>query len=175
MHRDAILTLPNALSLSRVAMAAWFVFAQGTTTRLILLVVAGATDFLDGWIARRRHQANRWGALLDPLTDRVFVFAALCSYLFRGEISTAQYFILLARDIATSVGFLVARGVSWLRPAEFQARWLGKAVTVLQLAALAAVLVAPAAVQPLIVAVAVGAVLAIVDYTLVLWRTRARA
>lgn len=175
MHRGAIFTLPNALSFSRVAMAVWFALTPGTTVRLTLLALAGATDFLDGWVARRTHQTNRWGALLDPLTDRIFVFTALCSYLFRGEISTTQYFILLARDLATSVGFLIARSVRWLRLAKFQARWLGKAVTVLQLIVLVAVLVAPAAVQPLVIAVGIGAILAVGDYTLVLWRSRVRA
>lgn len=175
MHRDAIFTLPNALSLSRVAMAIWFALTPVTVVRITLLALAGATDFLDGWVARRTHQANRWGALLDPLTDRIFVFTVLCSYLLRGEISTTQYFVLLARDLATSVGFLVARSVRWLRPAEFKARWLGKVVTALQLMVLVAVLVAPAAVPPLVIAVGISAILAVADYTLVLWRLRVRA
>ena len=93
--------------------------------------------------------------------------------LFSGALTTGQYFVLIARDLATAVGFLVARAVRWLQPVEFRARWLGKAVTALQLAALVAALVAPRWLAPILVAVGVTSIAAIVDYTLALWRARA--
>jgi cardiolipin synthase len=67
----------------------------------------------------------------------------------------------------------VARCIPWLRPVEFKARLLGKVVTVLQLATLAAVLVYPDAVPLLLAGVATASVLSIADYTLALWRARA--
>ena len=98
----------------------------------------------------------------------------MCVYLVRGQLTTGQYFTFLMRDIATAVGFLVARVVPWLKPVDFKARMPGKIVTVLQLAALLAVPLAPQYVGPLVVAIGVTAAIAIVDYTLALWRKRAR-
>lgn len=175
MDRGAIVTLPNALSLSRIALAGAFALAPGNLARVLLVIAASVTDFLDGFIARRRHEENRWGALLDPITDRVFVFTAICAYLFRGEITTGQYFVLLSRDLATAVGFLVARVVPSLRRVRFQARLMGKIVTVLQLAVLLAVLLVPRAVPALVFAVGVSAAAAVADYTLALWRGRGGA
>lgn len=167
-----VLTLPNIISLSRVGLAAVFAMVPDTAIRVALVALAAATDFLDGWIARRHALASRFGALIDPFADRVFVLAAITAFLFGGAISTAQYFMLIARDLATAVGFLVARSVSWLRTATFQARLSGKVVTVLQFIALMAVLVVPERAQILILAVAVYSVWAIIDYTMMLWSAR---
>ena len=64
--------------------------------------------------------------------------------------------------------------MSRLRPVEFKARWSGKVVTVLQLVLLLAVPVAPRFVPGIIVAIGITSAIAIVDYTLMLWRARAR-
>ena len=172
--RRALGSLPNLLSCSRLVLAAGFVAAGAMEARVGLIGVAAATDFLDGWLARRVRATSRWGALLDPIADRVFVLTVVATFLFTGELGTAAYFILIMRDLATAVGFLVARLVPWLRPVEFKARMLGKVVTVLQLATLAAVLVWADAVPVLLAAVALTSTLSIVDYTLALWRARRR-
>ena len=175
MHSaPALLTLPNLLSLSRLVLAGAFVGMPGNVERVALIVLASGTDFLDGWLARRSGMANRWGALLDPITDRAFVFTALCVYLFEGRLGTGQYFTFLSRDLATAIGFLVARAVSWLRGVRFEARFSGKVVTALHLATLLAVLVAPGSVRWLVMAIGITAAVSIVDYTLALWRARAR-
>lgn len=153
-------------------LAAAFVFARTDDQRVGLIGAAAATDFLDGWIARRMHGTSRWGALLDPIADRIFVLTVVGTYLHDGLLSTREYFILITRDLATAVGFIVARAIPWLRPVQFKARYLGKLVTVLQLAALAGVIVHPPAVPFLLAAVALASVLAIVDYTFTLWRER---
>jgi cardiolipin synthase (CMP-forming) len=168
----ALGSLPNLLSCSRLVLAAGFVAAGAVEARVGLIGVAAATDFLDGWVARRVRATSRWGALLDPIADRVFVLTVVGTFLFTGLLSTSAYFILLMRDVATAVGFVVARIVPRLRPVEFKARLLGKVVTVLQLLTLAAVLALPAAVTTLLAALALVSVLSIVDYTLALWRRR---
>ena len=173
MSRDRLMTLPNAVSMSRLLLAAGFVAMREPAARVALLIVASITDFLDGWLARRRRSVTRAGALIDPVADRLFVFTAVCTFLVEGAISWASYFILISRDIATGIGFLVARSVPWLRAVEFRARWLGKLVTVLQLVTLIAVIVAPGLVPPLVVAVGVTSAASIADYTLTLWRERA--
>ncbi|HUQ83243.1 MAG TPA: CDP-alcohol phosphatidyltransferase family protein [Gemmatimonadaceae bacterium] len=173
MSRERLMTLPNAVSMSRLVFAAAFVGLREPTVRLALVIVASVTDVLDGWIARRQHATTRSGALIDPIADRFFVFAALCAYLFEGAISTAAYVALLSRDIMTAIGFLVARSVPWLRSVEFRARWLGKVVTALQLLTLMAVLLTPAAVPWLVITVGAASAASIADYTLTLWRERA--
>ena len=169
----ALKALPNVLSFSRLVLAAGFVAMDGVGARVGLIGVAAATDFLDGWLARRVNAASRWGALIDPIADRFFVLTAVATMLFSGALTTSQYFVLIARDLATAVGFLVARAVRWLQPVEFRARWLGKAVTALQLGALVAALVAPRWLAPLLVGVGITSLAAIADYTLALWRARA--
>jgi phosphatidylglycerophosphate synthase len=174
MKRGSLLSLPNAISLSRIFLAAGFVATPEAGARVALISVASATDFLDGWLARRGGSVSRWGALIDPLADRAFVLTAAATYVWRGELGAGQFATLLARDIATAVGFIVARLVPWLRSVEFQARLLGKLVTALQLATLLAVLLAPSVVDALVVAVGLASAASIVDYTVALWRARAR-
>jgi len=125
-------------------------------------------------VARRRGTVSRWGALIDPLADRIFVLAAVASYVGRGELTPGQALTLLARDLATALGFIVAQTVPALRSAPFKARALGKVVTALQLATLLAVLVAPTAVTGLILIVGALSAVSIADYTVALWRSRAR-
>ncbi|MEO6879070.1 MAG: CDP-alcohol phosphatidyltransferase family protein, partial [Gemmatimonadaceae bacterium] len=70
--RATLRALPNILSFSRVVLAAGFVAWTSPHVRLGLVCVAGATDFLDGYVARRGKWTSRWGALIDPIADRVF-------------------------------------------------------------------------------------------------------
>lgn len=165
--------LPNVISLSRLALAAAFVMAE-PTQRVGLVGVAAATDFFDGWVARRANATSRWGALIDPISDRVFVLVAVGTLVLEGALSVPAYFVLISRDLMTAIGFLVARVIPWLRPVEFKARMAGKIVTTLQLLTLLAVVLSPRSATPLVVIVGVVSAWAIVDYTLALWRARAR-
>ena len=125
--------------------------AVATSTALWLLVIAALSYYLDGWLARRSNTASRWGALLDPITDRIFVFTAVSVFLVERQLTTLQYFILIFRDLMT-----------------------GKLVTVFQLLTLVAVLARPEWVTTLVAIVGVLAVIAVIDYTLLLWRERVR-
>ena len=194
MPPNPLWNLPNAISMSRVVLAVLFLGASWEQ-RLWLIAIASFSDFLDGWLARRRHIASRWGALIDPLTDRIFVFVAICVYLFEGQIATWQYAAFLLRDVMTAVGFLVAKAMPSLRMVDFRARWSGKVVTVLQLVVLftipARYLAAKLAEKNspgsswdansqmvtdwLFVAVGLAAVWSVVDYTLDLKRARGHA
>ena len=172
MSRRALFNLPNTISLSRVVLALAFVLVSEHWDRIALIAVAGFTDFMDGWFARHDKTTSTAGALLDPLADRIFVFVAISTYLVGGELTTGQYFVFLTRDIATAVGFLVAKIIPTLRPAVFRARTLGKIVTVLQLITLATIVIMPELTGPLIAAIGVVSAASIVDYTIALWRGR---
>lgn len=169
---DRYLTLPNLVSGSRFVLAVVFVAVEAMPVRIAVLVIASFTDFLDGWLARRSQRTSYFGALLDPVADRVFVLAVVGRYLADGLFTPWHAFALLFRDVMSLIGWFVARNVSWLRPIPFRARWPGKVVTALQFAAFVAVLVAPALVTPLIALAFALGVVATVDYTLMLWRER---
>lgn len=174
MNRSALFTLPNTVSLSRVVLALAFVLVSEPWDRIALIAVAGFTDFIDGWLARHDKSESSAGALLDPLADRVFVFVAISTYLVEGLLTTGQYFIFLTRDLATAVGFIVAKIIPNLRPAVFRARMLGKIVTVAQLITLVAIIVMPEVTTPLILTIGIISVASIIDYTIALWRGRIR-
>ena len=175
MSRRALFNLPNTISLSRVVLALAFVLVSEPWDRIALIAVAGFTDFMDGWLARHRKDVSTAGALLDPIADRIFVLVAISTYLVEGKLTTAQYFIFLTRDIATAVGFLVAKIVPTLRPAVFRARLLGKLVTVVQLIALVVIVVLPELTDILVATIGIVSVASIIDYTIALWRGRVRS
>jgi CDP-diacylglycerol--glycerol-3-phosphate 3-phosphatidyltransferase/cardiolipin synthase len=175
MERETLATVPNLISLSRLGLAAAFVLLKGTNARLLVIALAGATDFLDGYLARRGGSASRWGALIDPIADRFFVFTAVCALLFDDVLDTWQYAVLISRDFMTAVGFLAARAIPWLRGVRFKSRMSGKVVTVLQLATLALVYVAPPLVTFALLLVGAASLASIGDYTLALWHARKRA
>jgi cardiolipin synthase (CMP-forming) len=175
MGRRTRLTLLNTLSLSRLPLAALFLVSTGKAERVALIVAAAATDFLDGWIARRSNLVTRVGALIDPVADRAFVVTAFTAYLLEGALTPWQFFLLLVRDLSTLIGFLIARAVPGMRRVEFKARLPGKVVTALQLLALLTVPLFPAAVEPLVIIVGTVSVYAVVDYAAYVWRSRAHA
>jgi CDP-diacylglycerol--glycerol-3-phosphate 3-phosphatidyltransferase len=175
MERDTLATLPNAVSLSRLFLAALFPAVHDHDGRLLILAAAGFTDFLDGWIARRRHQFTRVGALIDPFADRIFILVAICTLLLEGKVTTLQYFIFLSRDIATAVAFVVAKGIASLRSATFKARFSGKLATVLQLCALPAILIDARSTRWAVAVVGLAALVSIADYSIALWRVRVRS
>ncbi len=175
MERDTLATLPNAISLSRLFLAALFPVVLGHDLRLLILAAAGLTDFLDGWLARRRHQFSPFGALIDPFADRIFVLVAICTLLLEGQVTTLEYFVFIMRDIATAGAFVIAKSVASLRSATFKARFSGKLATVLQLVALPAIVVDQRNAPWAVGAVGVVSLVSIVDYTIVLWRSRVRA
>ena len=78
---QGIWTIPNALSLLRllgVPLFLWLALGpEADGWAVVVLMVAGVTDYLDGKIARRFNQFSRIGALLDPAADRLYILAAI--------------------------------------------------------------------------------------------------
>jgi cardiolipin synthase (CMP-forming) len=174
MDRTSLFTLPNIVSSSRLALAVGFAAIDAVPARLALIGIASLTDFLDGWLARRARVTSRFGALIDPIADRVFVLVVVVSYVVGGQLTALQAAAVMFRDVMSVIGFFVARSISWLRPIAFKARLPGKLVTVAQLITLVAVLAAPSTVGFLVALVFVLGVVATADYTAMLWRERVR-
>lgn len=98
-----IVTVPNALSFARlmgVPLFLWLILvAEADVLAFLLLVVAGATDWLDGYLARRLNQQSRLGTLLDPLADRLYIAATLVGLAIRGIIPWWLVVILILREL----------------------------------------------------------------------------
>lgn len=174
MLRAVLRAIPNLVSLSRLALAAAFSLAEAPHTRAAIVLGAAVTDVLDGAIARLMRTQSRTGALIDPIADRAFMAVAMFTVLVDGMISPGECFLLLMRDLATVIGFVVSRFTPALRKVTFKARVSGKITTGLQLVALVAVLLKPAWVPGLTVGTAVVGLWAIGDYTWALNRARKR-
>ena len=97
-----VLTVPNVLSFIRLGMVPVFlvlILRGEDALALLVLVVSSITDYLDGVIARRFHQITRLGQLLDPLADRLFIFATLIGLSAREIVPWWFLAIVLARDL----------------------------------------------------------------------------
>jgi len=143
--RDLLL-VPGLLSLSRVPLAlvfAWLV--RWPYAALAVLVVAGITDVLDGWLARRLGQVTETGVVLDGITDKLFGFGVAVALLLASELTVFQVLLLSARELGEAplvvwyAANAPARGARAKNPA---ANVLGKLATALQFVAIAAVLLA---------------------------------
>jgi CDP-diacylglycerol---glycerol-3-phosphate 3-phosphatidyltransferase len=151
----------DVLSASRLPLAVAFLLVPRRDARFLILLVAGASDLLDGWIARRLGP-SRMGAFIDPVTDKLFMLAAFVVVAASGRLQWYEVAGLLSRDFVATVAFVVVtvRG----RPASIPARAGGKAVTLAQLATLAAFLLDSELLRPLAWATAAIAIYAIWDY-----------
>ena len=170
MHSQApgrLRAAPNALSALRLALAAAFPFVP-PAGRLPVVVASGATDWLDGWIARRWHVQSTVGGLLDAVADKTFVLSALLTLASVGLLAWWQVPLLLVRDGAVLFTALYFAGRrEWAAFRGMPARWSGKITTALTFALLVVVLV-PGLVHirlPLFLSAAAASLLAGADYT----------
>jgi phosphatidylglycerophosphate synthase len=160
-----LFTLPNLLSLLRLPLATAFLLIDSTIGRVAIVSTVALTDFADGFLARRMPSHDRRaGALIDPITDKLFVLIALLMFTARRDLSVTDLLIVLMRDIYKSAACLLLKLRRW--QISFRARFSGKLVTVLQLSVLLALLFWQAGVRPLIWLVALASIVAIIDYTL---------
>ncbi|MBN1321034.1 MAG: CDP-diacylglycerol--glycerol-3-phosphate 3-phosphatidyltransferase [Thermoleophilia bacterium] len=142
--------LPNSISLFRVLMVpVLMVFLLvdvpgGDIVALFVFLVAAASDFLDGYLARRSHQTTVLGAFLDPLADKLLVIAALVSLVGLGDLSAWVAMVVIARELAVSGLRMVAASQNVVISAS---RW-GKIKTASQMLAIAALVVEPRWLKP---------------------------
>ncbi|MET0315531.1 MULTISPECIES: CDP-alcohol phosphatidyltransferase family protein [Nocardiaceae] len=127
---DRVLTLPNALSVIRLLLIPLFLYLllgpQSDGWALAVLLASGATDWLDGKLARVLDQSSRLGAMLDPLVDRLSVVTALAAFVVRGIIPWWVAVILVGRDLVLAGTMFIYRRRG-LPPPEVI--YLGKAAT----------------------------------------------
>jgi len=129
-EEDRILTVPNAVTAVRLLclpLFLWLLFGAGEqTAAAILLGVLGATDWVDGYVARRWHQVSKLGKVLDPLADRLLMLTAILATVVYGAVPGWFAAATLAREVLVS-GAVLALAVAGAR--RIDVLWVGKAGT----------------------------------------------
>lgn len=133
-----IFTLPNVLSLLRLPLALCL-FINDPVIRFSVFLVAMLTDILDGFFARRRLKVSRFGTILDPLTDKLFVFTAIALFFFEGKIGFLELLSFLSRDFSLVVFTVIIYFLGGWGKFSIQSFYCGKITTAMQFLILMAV------------------------------------
>ena len=127
---DRLWTIPNLLSILRllgVPLFLWLLLGpHADGWALAVLMVSGFTDWADGVLARKLNQMSNFGALLDPLADRLYILATLVGLVLRHIIPWWLAVVIVGRDVVLAGGLWVLRRRGWGPPAV---HYLGKAAT----------------------------------------------
>ena len=132
--RREFLNLPNMITLTRIALIPvflWFTFYESRVDSFIacmVYAVTSATDFLDGWVARRKNLVTVIGKFLDPLADKLIVMAALVMLVHLGRVTAWVVIVVMAREfivtglrtIAMSEGLIIPAGQEGKYKTAFQ-------------------------------------------------------
>lgn len=126
---DRVLTIPNVLSVVRllgVPVFLWAILSGRDVLALVVLIVSGLTDYLDGKIARTMGLESRLGQLLDPIADRLYIVTTIVGLAWREIIPWWLVAILVAREVFMAVVMLRVRSLGQIGlPVHF----IGKAAT----------------------------------------------
>ena len=127
---DRILTAPNVITMVRllcIPVFLWLLFGlHHQTVAAVLLAVLGATDWVDGFVARRYHQVSTFGKVLDPTADRLLVGTAVIAVIAHGAVPLWFGLATVAREVLVSVMVLVLAAMG---AARIDVLWVGKAGT----------------------------------------------
>ena len=127
---DRILTVPNLLSVGRllcVPLFLWLLFGRDSRWQAgWLLAFLGATDWVDGYIARHFGQVSTLGKVLDPTADRVLLGVAIVALMVDGDVPVWLGTVVIVRELLVS-GAVLALAAAGARRIDVQ--WVGKAGT----------------------------------------------
>jgi CDP-diacylglycerol---glycerol-3-phosphate 3-phosphatidyltransferase len=138
------LNLPNALTLVRILLVPVVVVALtvespgGSTIAAVVFATAALTDGLDGYIARSRQAVTTFGKVMDPVADKLMIAAALISLVSLDRLAAWVAMVIIAREFAVS-GLRIAAGQQGV---VMPVSLLGKAKTIVQVAAVLALIAA---------------------------------
>lgn len=129
-HDRGVWTIPNAISVARLAGVPaflWLLLGEDRPLAAgILFAVLGATDWVDGYIARHFDQGSEIGKILDPVSDRVMLIAGALGLIISGDVALWVGVVVLAREAALSVVTLILAAAGSRR---IDVQWVGKAGT----------------------------------------------
>ncbi|MDR1852520.1 MAG: CDP-alcohol phosphatidyltransferase family protein [Propionibacteriaceae bacterium] len=139
---DAVLTVPNVLSIIRICgipLFLWLLLGPHWDIAAVCVLAASSfTDFLDGKIARRFHQRSRLGQVLDPTADRLYTWTVVLGMCIRGIVPVWLVVLLAARDL--SMGVTIWPALRRRGFASLPVHLMGKTATFLLLLAFPVVL-----------------------------------
>ena len=169
-QHERILTVPNAISVARLAgvpVFLWLVLGPKADGWAVgLLILAGLSDWLDGMIARAWNQQSRLGQLLDPAADRLYIAATLAGLALRMIIPWWLVALLVGRELVLGVALLVLRRYDY---GPLQVSLVGKAATMCLLYAFPLLFLGDHAGTPALVARVIGWAFAIWGSALYWW------
>jgi CDP-diacylglycerol---glycerol-3-phosphate 3-phosphatidyltransferase len=126
-----MLTLSNAISFIRAPLAFLFL-TDSSMLRVFAIAMAMITDSIDGYLARRSHSTSKFGAILDPVMDKFFVYFVLTVFVIENKIKTWQAATMISRDFFLCLFGLYILAVGKWKGFKFKSiRW-GKVTTALQ-------------------------------------------
>jgi cardiolipin synthase len=129
-NQGRVLTIPNVISVLRLAaipVFLWLLFSADEPLWAVgVLAVLGATDWVDGWIARHFDQGSDLGKVLDPVADRVLLLTATLALLVDGSVPVWVGVAVLAREAVISIAVLALAAAGARR---IDVQWVGKAGT----------------------------------------------
>ncbi|GHT81618.1 phosphatidylglycerophosphate synthase [Actinomycetota bacterium] len=99
---NKVLTIPNIISLFRILLVplmAYFILTYHDISAVIVIVVCGLSDFLDGFLARKFNQVTKLGKVLDPIADRLLIFVTLLLMVFRSLVPVWFLLAVLLREL----------------------------------------------------------------------------
>jgi cardiolipin synthase len=134
--------IPNIITVMRIVMVfptAWFLWRSQYVEALILMTIAGASDAIDGWLARRLNAVSRFGSAFDPLADKLLVAAMFVVFTIQEHLPLWLVLVVVGRDLVIMAGASVYRML--FGTIEFAPTLLSKANTALQILVLLLVLV----------------------------------
>jgi cardiolipin synthase len=170
------MTVPNLITIFRLILVPLVILAvlQGAWgAAFAMFVIAGVSDGVDGYIARRFNQRSEFGAMIDPLADKALLISLFVTLAIVGEIPTWIAILVVFRDAMIVMAFVVATQLT--RPMEVKPLMISKVNTALQIGYVALVLglLAFGITAPLIVMLTMWAVAALTVITagayLVIW------
>jgi len=131
--RQSLLTVPNlvtALRLCCLPVFVWLLFGpQDRQAAAWLLGILGATDWVDGYLARRLGQTSEFGKVFDPTVDRLLFVVGIVSLIIDGSVPVWFAIAVLAREVVVGITMVVATAVFNME--RFDVTWWGKTATFL--------------------------------------------
>jgi cardiolipin synthase (CMP-forming) len=133
---DRVATIPNAISLIRllcVPVFLWLLFGrENRTGAAFLLGGLGATDWVDGYIARHFNQVSNLGKVLDPIADKVLLVVGMVAILIDGSVPAIVFWPAITREVLVA-GTTILLGAMGAR--RIDVSWAGKCGTLLMMTA----------------------------------------
>ena len=135
---DGIWTIPNAFTLARLLCLPIFLYVlfgmENRAAAAWMLGALGATDWVDGWLARRFNQVSEFGKMFDPTADRLLFIVGISGILIKGVPPLWFFWLVVIREVL--FGGVIAIATLFFGMKRFDVTWWGKTATFLLMFAL---------------------------------------